>query len=45
MLLLATTLLWVISITGVYEGKDIPSAPPGMKPPPDKQFFSTYPSA
>jgi hypothetical protein len=41
-MLLLATLLWVISITNVHEGKDVPSAPPGMQPPPEEQFFSTY---
>lgn len=41
-MLLLATLLWVISITGVLEGKDIPSAPPGRTPPPDDKTFPTY---
>jgi len=42
MLLLAASLLWVISITNVHEGKDVPSAPPGVQAPPEEKSFSTY---
>jgi hypothetical protein len=38
-MLLLVTLLWVISVTNVHEGKDVPPAP-GTTP--DPQTFSTY---
>jgi hypothetical protein len=41
-MLLLATLLWVISITNVHEGKDVPSAPPGVSAPRDPQTFPTY---
>ena len=40
-MLLLATLLWVISITNVHEGKDVPSAPASSAHP-DPQTFPTY---